>query len=371
MLQELQVIALLDTINTIRKVALGRTPEKELLGLDMGTDSVKIVQLARRDGNLSIKRLLSESRPDSEREITENEAIKRIVNRSGIKTGNTITTIPSRDINEKFIMMHLSAAEKMEDILRWEVKKHINYPLQEAVYDYHLDPGGESDELSVHLAITKRELIENKVRSLGEAGFTLSVIETESRAIRRAVSANEKVEGIISGVVNLGSSSSTFVVMDNGELKFCRDMDVIGEDIDRTISKMLHIDMEASEVAKREIGLDRMVMDGQESEPTSVKYNVYSAIESQIDRLIAEINQSMHFYGIQSETDSRLDRLYVTGGNARIPNLIPFMRGKMDTEIKIFDPADYFEKMDGNGGEARDSLVQFTVAIGLAMRGME
>jgi len=357
-------------IRSIKGKMTGGNTGKPFLALDMGSDSVKIVQLEKDGQQQTIKNILYESRPDSSREITENEAIKRIVNKSGIKTDHTITTLPSREINEKFFRLHSTARDKLENILKWEVKKHINYPIEEAVYDYNTVSVNGTDELSVHLAITRRDMIINKIRSLTEAGFSMSAIETESRAIRRIVTANYDTDGTLAGVVNLGSSSSTFIIMESGELRFCRDMDVIGEDIDKAISKMLHVDREEAEIAKREIGLDRMVMEGSESEPSSVRYNVYSAIESQIDRLIAEINQSMHFYGIQSETDSSLDRLFVTGGNSLIPNLIPFMQGKLNTETVLFDPADFYAEPGAEPGKVKESLAQFTVAIGLGLRGL-
>jgi type IV pilus assembly protein PilM len=341
-----------------------------MVGLDMGSYSVKVVQLEEGSGTVRIKQLISESRPDSDLEITANETVKRILNRSGLKTRDTITSLPSRDVNEKFISLHDSASGKLDDILAWEVKKHINYPIEEAAYDYYSSGDGDQDQLSVHLAITPRDRVVKKVRSLLEAGFSCSVIETESRAIMRIVSANEDIGEIQTGVVNLGSSSSTFIVIDRGTLKFCRDIDVTGEDIDRTISKMLHIDMERSEIAKREIGLDRAVMEGEESEPTSVSYNVYSAIESHIDRLISEIGQSVHYYGIQSDREIKLDRLYVTGGNSLIRNLIPFMETKMKMDIKLFEPASFYSLPADEPEKENGSLADFTVAIGLALRGI-
>ncbi|MCD6380009.1 type IV pilus assembly protein PilM [bacterium] len=342
---------------------------KAVIGLDAGTKSIKMVQLEKKRDIFEIKKIISEIRSNTDLEVTRSEAMKRLASKSKLKGASTVSTLSSRDVIEKFIKLHSSSLRRINDLMKWEVRKHITFPADEAVYDYNVHKMENSDEIWVHLAITRREIIENQIMLIMEAGFKPWVIEPQSRAIQRLFLNSVQPEEEFFVAVNIGSSSSTLIVMNKGELRMAREMDIKGDDIDNSIKNMFQFTKEDGEVAKREVGFSMAIMNGAEVDPDSDEYIIYSAIESQIDSLVSEIRQSLQFYLVQYEKDDSPEKLYITGGNAQIPNLVPFLEKKLGISVGIIDPLKYLNANKTRGEDEIGSGEEFSVACGLAMKG--
>ena len=137
-------------------------------------------------------------------------------------------------------------------------------------------------------------------------------------------------------------------------------------DITHSITNLVRCSEEDAEDLKRNVGFSEEILRGDAVPATSRDYNLYSAIEHQMDRLIAEMKRSLVFFYAQYEEQDEPEILYLTGGTSRIPNLTQFIDKKLDTRVEIVDPLEAIpHDLENNEGFG----TQLSMAVGLAMRG--
>ncbi len=341
-----------------------------VLGLDIGYSIVKLVELRKRNGNAEIRNYLfsdfdyNSSVPRSKQ---AEELVKGLLRENHIKTRKVVTAISNEDLIERVFYLPLSSRDKIKDIVKWEVKKHINFPMEEAVYSYITSEIEEAEKLCIYLAISKRDVVERQIELLSRVGLEPLAIETKSTALSRLIQwshADRAKEGKIA-LVDIGSKSSVFVLIDKGFIRMSKYIEIGSIDITSTIVNLIHCSEKDAEELKMNIGIKEEVMNNRDSSPESVDFNVYSAIEFQMDRLISEIKRALMFYFAQFEWEGDPDIMYITGGTSRIPNIAKFLARKLSMKVEVLDPVDKFKCADCLD---KGSATHLSIAFGLALR---
>jgi type IV pilus assembly protein PilM len=287
----------------------------EFFGLDIGTSSIRIVQLrgsgpiktldrygsAPVAGNLAV----SDSKPDQQKLA---HAIVQLCKQAGITTKNVAVGVPSNRVFTTVVDMEKLSPAELAKTIRYQADSFIPTPLAESKIDWALlgDSPKDPTKSEVLLSSVSNSYIESRLDILEEAGFNVIAFEPDTFAVIRAIVAPESNEPQM--VLDVGSRSSDLVIVVNGAPRLTRSIPIGSDAIIRSAIAGLGVDAAQATQFVYKFGVSRDKLEGR----------VYNAIISVIDNLVAEIEKSIKFF--QSRYPNlKLDRIIVTGGASTLP----------------------------------------------------
>ena len=158
-------------------ISFGR--KKVTVGLDIGSGLVKVAVIEHGSGEPELVRSPSRrssptpsSRARSWTPGIVCEAILAALEQAGLKSKDVVTAVGGRDVIIKKIQIERVKEQQARELMRWEAEQHVPFDMESVELDFQiLDPDAEGLEMSVLLVAAKRELVENKLRLLSDAGL--------------------------------------------------------------------------------------------------------------------------------------------------------------------------------------------------------
>jgi type IV pilus assembly protein PilM len=238
-----------------------------VVGLDIGTDSIKVAEAKFAKDGITITGLGIARTPQGaiENEVIVDskalgDAIKALLNESGIKTRKCVSCVSgASQVVVRVISVPKMKREELAETMKWEVERHVPFSPSEVVMDFQpLDlPGADpaAAEMEVLLAVAQQQLIDSHVEALLAAGLKPIAIDIEPLAVSRSLVELSK-NGAMSetvAVVNIGSARTDLGIFENGILTFpSPPVGVAGINFTREIAEALGQTLEQAEVTKRE-----------------------------------------------------------------------------------------------------------------------
>lgn len=219
---------------------------KTTVALDIGSGLIKLVAVTHGSGDPVLSKVAYTSVVDDaivEGEIMDPgivaDAIKGLLASAGVKTKQVVIAVGGRDVIIKKIQMDRMKEADAREVIRWEAEQHVPFDMENVELDFQiLDPEGEGLQMTVLLVAAKRELVENKVALLAEAGLTASIIDVDAFALHNAFEINypDEMRGVV-GLVNIGHEMTNINILEDGIPVLTRDLPVgtrrFREDIQR------------------------------------------------------------------------------------------------------------------------------------------
>ncbi|MFH0788078.1 MAG: type IV pilus assembly protein PilM, partial [Pseudomonadota bacterium] len=286
---------------------------KNILGIDVGSYSLKIVQVQRAGEKVALlnyeiirfPKPTGTSQTWSRQEISA--FIQHTLKESGIKTSEAVSEVTGPWTVARHLFLPDLADDEMREAIRWGAKSDFPFSLDEAIIDfYKLDvvKGEEGEpEAEIISAVATRQVVEEQVALLKEAGLKpifLSIPSFDLMQAYRVTQPSPWVE--TEAVIDLGHRNARIIVLKEGKLKFSREFSVAGEAFTQALSgsyeingRVVEIDEHLAERIKTSVGLleqweaDEMV----EGVPQE---QVQKRLEPVTDRLILEIERSLNYY---------------------------------------------------------------------------
>ncbi len=173
-------------------MGLGR--RKRTVGLDIGSGYVKLVVMDHGKGRPRIVK--AAATPLVADAIVEGDVmdptlvastIRSLFETAGVKEKRVVTAVGGRDVIIKRIQMDRMKESDAREVIRWEAEQHVPFDMESVELDFQiLDPLDEGLQMSVLLVAAKRELVENKVALLLDAGLEPEVIDIDAFALHNA-----------------------------------------------------------------------------------------------------------------------------------------------------------------------------------------
>ncbi len=330
-------------------------PEHNHIGVDIGTSSIKIVALKRKGKSAT---LLNAGFIEIEEKGTALNAMKILVERLRIRGKEVITKIPGSATTIRHVFMPRMSEKELKEAIRWEAKKHISYPLENAVVDY-ISTDGEAggDKINVMLVAAEKSAVMSVYSIVRDAGLKVVAVDTNPLAILETLRLNYdwgSEENIV--VVDIGAGTVEIDIIKGTQLRFTRSVDINGDDISKAMMEELGITKEeAEEFKKMGVSLKEEVTEGPEA-----------IIRRFLDRLALEIQRSVDYYKAQSR-EKIVKRLILTGGIALMPGLKEYLAGIFDI-VEIIEPFRSITYKEERLADIIKDAPLFTGVIGLAAR---
>lgn len=333
----------------------------EFFGLDIGSYSIKAIQLAKKTDKyqlvafgsalLTTKGLISEAESDLN---ALSETIKKLHQETRIRTKNVVSALPQDQVFTRLITLPKLSEEELDSAIKWEAEQYIPMPLEEVVLSYQLVGEVKEDnrqKIEVLLAAAPRHLLEKTTNILQAAGLNPISLEMEIMALARSL----VIPGESVMVVDLGAKATDLAIVENAQVIFVHSIPTAGDALTRAVELELGLESPQAEAYKKAYGVDVRKLEGK----------VVGAIAPILEEIITEMEKTIQFY--QSKGKS-LNRVVLAGGTAGLPEVANLLAKKLNLEIQMGNP---FSRL------VEDTLVKkmpigdvslYATAVGLAMK---
>jgi type IV pilus assembly protein PilM len=340
--------------------------KKEVVGIDIGSSSVKVVQL--KDNKGSFQLLNAGIFPLPPEAIVDNtlmdssaiaSVIKNLVASLGIKIKDVVCSISGNSVIIRKIVLPAMPQEELEDQISWEAEQYIPFDINDVNMDFQiLSPDSDNpSKMNVLLVASKKDIINDYVSVFSEAGMQLSVVDVDSFAVQNAFETNHDYSSEdILALVNIGASVMNINVIKDGITLFTRDVQMGGNLYTEEIQKQIGLSSEAAEIGKLLV---------HETNNESLRDVVLKVNET----ITQEIRRSLDFYN-STAGDERISGVFISGGCSKVYNLIDTIAEKIGLPVEKLNP---FAKLKYNEKDFDPEFLQeigpfMAVPVGLAIR---
>lgn len=334
-------------------------------GLDIGTSTIKVVQLEKTPSALRIvsagfassegKKIFSEADLDRD-ELAK--IIDKLIGASGISSNKVVSALPESQIFTRVIEMPFLNEKELSSAIQWEAEQYIPIPRAEVVLDFQVLSAPVKKEqtakMEVLLVAAPKMLVEKHLTLLKNAGLESVAIDTEVMAMTRTLT--DKVSPP-TAVVSLGAYTTDIFITQLGTLSLTRSISSGGEAMTKAISEELSFDRDQSEEYKKTYGLL----------PDQLEGKIAHTIKPVFDIVISEIKKLILSYESKKGQD-QVRRLLLVGGGSKMPGVVEFLAEEIDLEVVVGDPWFFLEKGPRISKELMDNRPIFAVATGLALK---
>jgi type IV pilus assembly protein PilM len=333
-------------------------------GLDIGSSSIKVVELLPSKGGYALKSHAMVTLPRdtiSEGSIREpsvvSDAIRECVGEAGISATAAVISVSGRDSIVKRVPLPKVTPKELEEAIRLEAEHHIPFAIDEVFLDYQV-VGETANSMSVVLVATKKLKVLEYVAAVEDAGLEAVVVDLDAFAMQNEYEVNAQGDGNeATALIDVGAAVMKTNVIQGGGPIFARDVPFGGNNYTDAIAQSLGIPLDKAEAAKQgqEVGVDWD--------------DLVPAIESVSRELSLEIQRTFDYFASTPESE-RIGKIVLSGGCVKLAGLVDFLASSWGVPVELARP---FSAIDCDPAQLSDIELHeigpfFAVAVGLGLR---
>ena len=352
------------------KIFIKKRP-KNFLGIDIGTSTIKAVEISEEGGGLKLKNyglfFLEEylEKPfqayykESPLFFSTSDigrALKSTLKEAKIFIRQTNFTIP--DFSSLFTNIELPpmAEKEISQAVYFQAKRYIPLPLNEVTLDWMIIGGKPGDKtgakIKILLVAVPKEIISQYQEIAKLADLELQTLEAEAFALRRALM--KKGDQRLTCLIDIGAQSTTCSLVDNEIIQASHSFDVSGNQLTRVLAGSLDISWREAEKIKKKYGLT-----------PKTKEKVAEILLPLIDLILTEIKKLIQLEGQEPA-------FYIlAGGTALMPGLREYFEKVLNKKVIIANPFEGLSFPSFLEPTLRQMGPTLSVAVGAALRALE
>jgi len=343
---------------------------KPLVGLDIGSSSVKAVELTKSKKGYQITGIACEILgPDAvvDGAIMDSpavaDAIKRALASGKFSPKGVAAGVSGHSVIVKRVVLPVASEEEVDASIQFDAEQYIPFGLSEVNMDYQVvgPASGDDPGLEVLLVAAKKDKIQNHTSVISRAGRTADVVDIDAFALQNAFEANYSVDPFnVVALLNIGASLMNINITKGGMPLFIRDVSVGGNQYTDILQKELQLTFQEAEDLK--LG---KAGDGVEADM------VQPLLESITDLLIMEVQKTFDFFK-ETYPNETISQVFLSGGTARTTGLANKIQETFGYSAEVLDPLKSITLGPRVSAAQVISLgPALTVAVGLALRGFD
>lgn len=353
---------------------------KRFVGIDVGSHAVKVVELAPAGSRFKVVHAaIGDTPPGAVKEGTVVDpqalglAIRQVAGQAGIKSGRVVSAVGGQAVIVRELKLPPMSDEELKQAARFEAERYIPYGVKEVNMDF--DVIGETLEdnqkkMVMLLVAARKEIVDKHVQALEAAGMQPFVLDVESFAVMRSLDAqaHRNGDGDAAVLVDLGAETTDIVVTEGDQLRLTRNVNIGGDSLTKAVASRMDMEFRSAEQLKEEKGT--VLLEGEAVPDDQAVSSLHDVMLPILGDLATEIRRSLDYFQTRWR-DSRVGRVVLSGGTARLQNLDRFLSLELGVETLVGDPFTLCEVPDRVlSADARKQIgPALATAVGLAMRG--
>ena len=314
---------------------------KTFLGVDFGAGSLKSAEFeTAEDGGLrlrsfGVKALGLAGSQDAQREGVVKKALGELITELGSAAKDASISIPGYQVFSKFVKLPPVDTSKVSQIIEYEAKQNVPFPLTEAAWDRQILGNSASGEVEVVLLAVKSVEVEKYLSACEGAGLRLSIVDASISALANAFRYNyPDLEGC-SLLIDIGAKTSNVLVFEKSKF-YARSIPVGSNAITQEFGAEVKLPFAEAEKVKTNGGF--VSLGGAYEEPDDPKLAAVSKVARNVfTRLHLQVNQTIQFYRTQQGGAAPV-RVFLCGGGSMLPYSMEFFQEKLNLPIEYFNP---------------------------------
>jgi len=306
------------------------------VALDIGTDSIKLIELKREKDSIVLTRIGIKEIPQdikADRDKIISQLIAQLLLENNIKPRLVNITVSGQSVFVRFVKLLQVKEDKLKQTMKFEAQNQIPFGLNEVMWDWSLLDKDKSLSRKAVIVAIKKNLVEDIILKLKAAKLSTDLIDVAPISVYNCMAFNEDYDNdSIGSILDVGAKSSNFIIFNKGNI-WIRSFPVGGERIkeDKTPG---------------------------------------------MGELLTEVERSLEYYFTQQGEDApkekTISRFFLTGGGSIAENMESAIIAKFNFKPQVIDPfrklrvsKDAFQKLQSSGPKNK-----FSTAVGAALRGM-
>ena len=343
--------------------------KKSVAGLDIGSSSIKMVELSGKANNLSLVSLGNENLPADtiiDGQIMEmntvSDVISNLCTNFQVKADQVVTGVSGHSVIIKNIVLPPMSREELEESIDWHAEEHIPFDLADVSLDYQVT-AETSDATHVLIAACKRERIDNIRQAIQLSGRQPVVIDVDTFALQNCYEVNYDPSATdCVTLLNIGASTMNVNIVKGSRSLFTRDITVGGSQFTDVLQRNFGVSFQQAEAMKR--GVNTPGIETKAIEP--LMHNVTELVAN-------EIQKTFDFYRATSDDSSTVvKKILISGGGSKLQGLSEELSARLQLPVEILNPFRNIvvDERKFDHGYMNEVMPEMAVAVGLAVRGV-
>ena len=355
-------------------------PKPGVWGIDLGQCALKAIRLENADGQVTatafdyIEHPKILSQPDADPDQLTREALELFLSRNKVQGDMVVISVPGQSGLARFVKLPPVEEKKVADIVKFEAKQQIPFPLEEVVWDFQkIGSGTVTDgfalETEIGLFAMKRDMVNRYLQHFKEVNIDVHIVQMAPLALCNSVSydllgkdtkPSEEGSSDKKCVVGLdiGTDNSNLVITDGEKIIWQRPIPLGGNHFTRALTKDLKLTFAKAEHLKRNAV----------KSPDLKK--ILSALKTVLNDFVGEVQRSLGYF-TNTHRDAQIQYMVGMGNAFRLPGLQKFLQEKLQLEVRKLTK---LERLVGDDVVAApqftENILSFGVAYGLALQGL-
>ncbi len=368
---------------------LFKAADQSVIGIDVGSSSVKVVQLRKKKGRAVLETYgelalgpyagvsVGQSTNLSAEKIAE--AIKDLIREANVTTPSAGISIPFKSSLVSLIDLPQAEPKQLQEMIPLEARKYIPVPISEVTMDWWIVPNeadknhdldfvegvdednnqvGDQSPKKVQVLVVSihNDVLSTYTKIVEQSKLQASFFEIEMFSSTRALLSGETAPVLI---FDMGASSTKVYILERGVVKYSHIINKGSQDITISISKGMSVTFDRAEHMKRNLG----------GASTVEEKNIFEIVSLTLDYIFSEANTVLLNY--QRKFNKTVNKVILTGGGVAMKGVYELARANFQTEVAMGDPFNKVETPAFLEGVLKVTGLEFSTALGLALRKLQ
>lgn len=327
------------------------------VGIDIGASLIKMLQVSGPAEKPIITGMgFKDVSGLSGAEISD--SLKSIASESRISAKEAVISLSGPSVIVRFITLPKMNESALKGAIRYEAEKFIPYNISDCVVDFQtLNKDDKENKFGILLVAAKKEYVQEKIKTVEKAGFSVRVVDVDSFAVTNAFLRNHKTidPNKSYAVLNMGGVHTNLSILKGDIIHFVRDVAIGGNDFTFAISRRLGVDQKSAEELKL-----RPVKEKEQE--------IAECVKNSFNDLLDEIKLSFGYY--ENQAGKGVDEVYISGGSANMGGFKDAFEDALGVQPISWDPLEFMDvSAAGIDAEALSGVrSSFGIAAGLCLR---
>ena len=345
--------------------------KKRVAGLDIGSSSVKMVELDGKPNSLNLVSLGFENLPSDtiiDGQIMElntvSDCIQNVCNNHQIEANQVVTGVSGHSVIIKNIALPAMSSEELEESIDWHAEEHIPYDLADVSLDYQVT-AESADSTNVLISEFNRSIINNIKQAIQLAGKQPVVIDVDTFALQNCYEANyDPAESDVVTLLNIGASTMNVNIVKGTRSLFTRDITVGGSQFTDVLQRSLGLNFQEAEGLKRGVA---------NAAPNVEEKSIEPLMNNVTEVVAMEIQKTFDFYrATTDDNETQVQKILISGGGSKLAGLAQDLSQRLELPVEVLNPFRkiYIDSNKFDPDYIKEIVPEMAVAVGLAMRGV-
>jgi len=327
-----------------------------LIGLDIGSTSVKLVELSGKPGSFALENIAVVAVPDDASSSAYGQAISLALEGKELQTDRVATSASGRKVAVRGMRFPALSGKELIGAIRYEGSQVIAFDIEDAYCDHCVIESSDphTELMDILFVVARKEAIDFKTHVIEGAGLEPRVVGVDALMLLNALFQRDDLPETV-GVVNIGAANTSIGIARRDSAPFVRDVDVAGNSYTEAIATAMSIEIDEAEKIK---------ITDPDHDATTIR-----ATQHVTRHLVNQVSRSLMYYQTRGQ-GTPVDALYLCGGSSSLPAVEQDIAKTLGIPVEHWSPLEQVSVDDARfdaGAVAKLSPVT-SLAAALAMK---